>query len=181
MWSRAKKSGVGSKWTLSKYLLQLTYSGPVIKENKAYRRNPTYGNKRAEDLRKRGTGKDSWSAGIYLTFQGTDAKSTVDKHLRELIRLSFSVTLDYYVEALRMIAKAPNEKVAHEILNLFLKAETFQLVMTARQVYDFRSKADFDKLKKDPKFRFLTLGTSQPFGIQGIFGGVRTEPKAKKT
>jgi hypothetical protein len=91
------------------------------------------------------------------------------------------VTLDYYVEALRMIAKAPNEKVAHEILNLFLKAETFQLVMTARQVYDFRSKADFDKLKKDPKFRFLTLGTSQPFGIQGIFGGVRTEPKAKKT
>jgi hypothetical protein len=164
---------VGSKRTFQKYLRQLTQSGRVIEDEEegTYRRNPTYGDKRAEHLRKRAEGKDAWSTRIYVTFHGQNAESTVDKCLRELIGFSFSTTLAYYVEALRMIAKAPSEKAAHEIMNLFLQAETFQLVMTARQVYDFRRKADFAGLKKDPKFRFLRLGESLPFGVEGLFGG----------
>jgi hypothetical protein len=165
---------VGSKRTFQKYLQQLTHSGRIIQEGGMYRRNPTYGDKRAENLRKKAKG-DAWSTRIYLTFHGHNAESTVDKCLRELIGFSFSVTLTYYVEALKMIAKAPSEKAARDIMNLFLQAETFQLVMTARQVYDFRRKADFVALNKDPKFRFLRLGEYHAFGVEGLFGGTPTK------
>jgi hypothetical protein len=171
LWVEAHRRDVGSKRTFQKYFRQLTDSGRIIKEGRMYRRNPTYGDARAERLRERAKGRDVWSTRIHVTFHGLNAESTVDKCLRELIGFSISTTLAYYVEALQMIAKAPSEKAAHDIMNLFLQAETFQLVMTARQVYDFRRKADFAALKKDPKFRFLKLGESPAFGVEGLFGG----------
>jgi hypothetical protein len=173
LWFKAHRRDVGSKRTFQKYLLQLTNRGRIIEEGGMYRRNPTYGNERAEKLRERAKG-DAWSSRIYVSFHGLNAESTVQKSLRELIAFAVSNTLVYYVEALQMITKAPNEKAARDIMNLFLQAETFQLVMAARQIYDFRRKADFVALKKDPKFRFLRLGETPPFGVEGLFTG---EPK----
>jgi len=141
-WLQAKNAGFKSRTTFSKHLQKLCRLGRVLKEGGQYRLNVAYGGPSSKYLNVLRIEAGYGRSNPYRL------RWVVEDRFPDFVGEALHVLFINYVTMLRELVKAPNRKLAEEIIDLFWKVDTGHLDAMSNSVWQYRTSIDPKKLEK---------------------------------